>query len=125
MVRRLSEQLGYLMNNNIITRMLSKQGEEIPLSVTVPLHGNTADTTATLDLLLPHTISSDLPLSRIFHIDVSPSVSITNCNNVSTLSCYAVLLTKKTVELTQFINENIQAIHEKIGLNLQRTGKRK
>lgn len=60
--------------NNV--QMSKLKRPKVQLSVVVPLHGTTADTQQILDALWQHPVESNLPVSRIIHIDVSPSVSI-------------------------------------------------
>lgn len=74
-VTRLCEKLIRLPNNDRMAKM-RKRTEQ--LHVTVPLHGTVADTHQILDALWQHPINASLPLSRIIHLDVSPSVSLLN-----------------------------------------------
>ena len=75
-VRRLSERLHDLHNNDVVTRYLREMGSDLPLCISVPVYGPAVNQSAIVDTLLPHLIAPDLPLSRIFHIDVHPSVGI-------------------------------------------------
>ena len=70
-VRRLTDQLPNLVNNEMV---LHTNVSNLDLHVTIPLHGNSADPSMLVDSLLPHAARADLPLSRVFHLDVSPSV---------------------------------------------------
>ena len=72
-VRRLTEQLPNL-NNDMVMENLRRQVSKTFLHVTVPLHGNSIDPSMLVDALLPHAVKANVPLSRIFHLDVSPSV---------------------------------------------------
>ncbi|XP_067057901.1 E3 ubiquitin-protein ligase rnf213-alpha-like isoform X3 [Acropora muricata] len=69
-VRRLADQLPNLVNND----MVLSHSPNTSLHVTVPLHGNSTDSSMLVDSLLPHGVRSDVPLSRVFHLDVAPSV---------------------------------------------------
>ena len=69
-VRRVTDQLPNLVNND----MVSSHSPSTSLHVTVPLHGNSTDSSMLVDSLLPHEVRSNVPLSRVFHLDVSPSV---------------------------------------------------
>ena len=69
-VRRLTDQLQNLMNN----AMVVSHDTDISLHVTVPLHGNSTDSSMLVESLLPHALMTNVPLSRVFHLDVSPSV---------------------------------------------------
>ena len=73
-VHRLREQLPNLVNNDMVMTNLRRQGSKTFLHVTVPLHGNSTDSSMLVDALLPHAVKANVPLSRIFHLDVSPSV---------------------------------------------------
>jgi len=71
-VSRLCEKLMRLPNN---AQMSKLKKPSVQLSVVVPLHGRVADTQQILDALWQHPVESNLPVSRIIHLDVSPSVS--------------------------------------------------
>ncbi|XP_022806308.1 E3 ubiquitin-protein ligase rnf213-alpha-like [Stylophora pistillata] len=73
-VRRLTEQLPNLVNNDMVMTNLRRQDCKTFLHVTVPLHGNSTDSSMLVDALLPHAVKANVPLSRIFHLDVSPSM---------------------------------------------------
>ena len=73
-VRRLTEQLPNLVNNDMVLTNLRRKDSKTFLHVTVPLHGNSTDSSMLVDALLPHAVKANVPLSRIFHLDVSPSV---------------------------------------------------
>ncbi|KAJ7339383.1 hypothetical protein OS493_005778 [Desmophyllum pertusum] len=70
-VRRLTDQLPNLVNNDMVLR---RHDLNISLHVTVPLHGNSTDSSMLVDSLLPHVVKANVPLSRVFHLDVSPSM---------------------------------------------------
>ena len=69
-VRRLTDQLQNLVNNDMVVC----RDSGISLHVTVPLHGNSTDSSMLVDSLLPHATRANVPLSRVFHLDVAPSV---------------------------------------------------
>ncbi|XP_068731195.1 E3 ubiquitin-protein ligase rnf213-alpha-like [Montipora capricornis] len=69
-VRRLTEQLPNLVNNELVL----SHSPSTSLHVTVPLHGNSTDSSMLVDSLLPHEVRANVPLSRVIHLDVSPSV---------------------------------------------------
>ena len=73
-VRRLTEQLPNLANNDMVMTNLRREDSNTSLDVTVPLHGNSTDSSMLVEALLPHAVKVNVPLSRIFHLDVSPSV---------------------------------------------------
>ena len=74
-VRRLTDQLPNIINNDMVLTNLRRRDSNISLNVTVPLHGNSTDSSMLVDSLLPHAVKANVPLSRVFHLDVSPSVS--------------------------------------------------
>ncbi|XP_068759451.1 E3 ubiquitin-protein ligase rnf213-alpha-like isoform X4 [Montipora capricornis] len=69
-VRRLTDQLPNLVNND----MVLSHSPNTSLHVTVPLHGNSTDSSMLVNSLLPHGFKENVPLSRVFHLDVAPSV---------------------------------------------------
>ena len=73
-VRRLTDQLPTLVNNDMVLTNERMHGSNVALHVTVPLHGNSTDSSMLVDSLLPHAVRANVPLSRVFHLDVSPSV---------------------------------------------------
>ena len=73
-VRRLSESLPGLKNNDAVMDFLRDMETDVPLCISVPIYGPSVHQCAIAESLLPHTIVPDLPLSRIFHLDVHPSV---------------------------------------------------
>lgn len=55
--------------------MIKDQAEEPPpLCVTIPLHDKRARVADVVGFFLPHALHSDIPLSRIFHMDRSATV---------------------------------------------------
>ena len=73
-VRRLSESLVQLGNNDAVLSYLRDGEADVPLCISVPIYGPAVDQCSVVESLLPHMIVPDLPLSRIFHLDVHPSV---------------------------------------------------
>ena len=73
-VRRLTDQLPNLVNNDMVLTNARMRDAKVALYVTVPLHGNSTDSSMLVDSLLPHAERANVPLSRVFHLDVSPSV---------------------------------------------------
>ena len=76
MVRRLSQPLESFLNNDIVTRQLKALGRDSPLCITVPIHGKMVDKSAVVEALNPHAVLPNIPLSRIYHQDIYPSVGI-------------------------------------------------
>ena len=74
-VQRLAEQVITLPNNLLIAEVMESQLEEPPpLCVTIPFHDKHARVGDVVGFFLPHAISSEVPLSRIFHLDRSSTV---------------------------------------------------
>ena len=99
-VRRLSESLLEIANNCVVTSYLRDMGEDLPMCISVPIYGPTVDQCAVVESLLPHVIVPDLPLSRIFHLDVHPSVIIVTVlinkkNFLRSLNIFHVLMCVK------------------------------
>ena len=97
-VRRLSESLLEIANNCVVTSYLRDMGEDLPVCISVPIYGPTVDQCAVVESLLPHLIVPDLPLSRIFHLDVHPSVIIVLLNRrnfLRSLNIFHVLTLNK------------------------------
>ena len=86
MVRRLSENLLELPNNDVVMCFLKDMDADVPLCITVPIYGPAVNQCRVVESLLPHMIVPDLPLSRILHLDVHPSVG--SCFSVSTTFCF-------------------------------------
>ena len=97
-VRRLSESLLEIANNSIVTGYLRDMEADVPMCISVPIYGPTVDQCAVVESLLPHLIVPDLPLSRIFHLDVHPSVIIVLLNRrnfLRSLNIFHVLTLNK------------------------------
>ena len=78
-VRRLTEELEMLPNNQLVVEVMLQEGEETPrLCVTIPFHDKHAHVADAVGFFLPHALHSDIPLSRIFHLDRSCVVSLFN-----------------------------------------------
>ncbi len=73
-VRRLSESLPGLKNNDAVMDYLRDMETDVPLCISVPIYGPFVHQCVIAESLLPNTIVPDFPLSRIFHLDVHPSV---------------------------------------------------
>lgn len=73
-VCRLSQSLPGLKNNDTVMDYLRDMEADVPLCITVPIYGPFVHQYTIAESLLPHTIVPDLPLSRVFHLDVHPSV---------------------------------------------------
>ncbi|KAJ7339548.1 hypothetical protein OS493_005948 [Desmophyllum pertusum] len=73
-VFRLSESLRGLRNNNTVLDYLRDMEADVPLCISVPIYGPLVHQCDIAESLLPHIVLPDLPLSRIFHLDVHPSV---------------------------------------------------
>ncbi|XP_078381354.1 E3 ubiquitin-protein ligase rnf213-alpha-like isoform X3 [Oculina patagonica] len=74
-VRRLSESLPGLKNNDAVMDYLRDMETDVPLCISVPIYGPFVHQCVIAESLLPNTIVPDFPLSRIFHLDVHPSVT--------------------------------------------------
>ena len=73
-VQRLRERLVQLGDNDAVLSYLRDGEADVPLCISVPIYGPAVDQCSVVESLLPHMIVPDLPLSRIFHLDVHPSV---------------------------------------------------
>ena len=74
-VQRLAEQVKNLLNNVLIAEVMESQSEEPPpMCVTIPFHDKHTRVGDVVGFFLPHAISSEVPLSRIFHLDRSSTV---------------------------------------------------
>ena len=74
-VLRLCESLLQLtISNDEVYSYLKDRVPYAPQCVSVPIYGPAVDQCSVVESLLPHMIVPDLPLSRIFHLDVHPSV---------------------------------------------------
>ena len=97
-VRRLSESLLEIASNSLVTSYLRDMEADVPMCISVPIYGPTVDQCAVVESLLQHVIVPDLPLSRIFHLDVHPSVIIVLLNKknfLRSLNIFYVLMCVK------------------------------
>jgi hypothetical protein len=69
-VKHLAEQVTNLSNNKKLREDLVPS-----LSPTIPVHGISVDSDRVTSTLLSHAVKRDVPVSRIFHLDMSQSVS--------------------------------------------------
>ena len=92
-VQRLAEQVENLPNNLLVTK---ENQEPPPLCVTIPFHDKHACVSDAVGFFLPHAIRSDIPLSRIFHLDSSCTVRI------STFEVHVILLLVHVVVILSF-----------------------
>jgi hypothetical protein len=72
--KHLAEQLTNLPNNKKLLKGLMPS-----LCPTIPVHGIYVDGDRVTSTLLSHAVKRDIPVSRIFHLDMSQSVSSTHC----------------------------------------------
>ena len=68
-VKRLTKQLEELPNNKLV-----RPGLVSSFFQTVPVHGVSADSDKVSRALSVHALKPDIPVSRIFHLDISQSV---------------------------------------------------
>ena len=68
-VTRLTKQLEELSNNKLLRPELVSS-----FCQTVPVHGVSADSNKVARALSIHALKPDIPVSRIFHLDISQSV---------------------------------------------------
>ena len=74
-VQRLEEEVENLPNNRLVVEAMEQETEEPPrLRVTIPFHDKHARVADAVGFFLPHALPSDIPLSRIFHLDRSSGV---------------------------------------------------
>ena len=73
-VKHLADQVTNLTNNKKLREDLVPS-----LSPTIPVHGISVDCDRVTRSLLSHAVKKDVPVSRIFHLDMSQSVSSVNC----------------------------------------------
>ena len=96
LVCRLSQSLSGLKNNETVIDYLRDMEADVPLCITVPIYGPFVHQDAIAMSLLPHIIIPDLPLSRIFHLDVHPSVGEYNnhfkCSCLPWSLCFLLIL---------------------------------
>ena len=76
-VRRLADQLNNLPNNKKL-----RDGLVSSLCPTIPVHGISVDSDRVTRTLLSQDVKRDVPVSRIFHLDMSQSVSIASTHYV-------------------------------------------
>ena len=76
-VHRLNENLRQLANNDVVIRYLEDTDTDVQLCIVIPIYGPAVNQCSVVESFLPHMVAPDLPLSRIFHIDVHPSVGST------------------------------------------------
>ena len=72
-VEHLANELENLSNNKKLRKDLVPS-----LCATIPVHGVSVDRDCVTRALLSHAVKRDLPVSRIFHLDMSQSVSISH-----------------------------------------------
>ena len=72
-IKHLAEQLVRLPNNEKLRKGLMSS-----LCPTIPVHGITVNADRVTRTFLSHAVERDIPVSRIFHLDMSQSVSSTN-----------------------------------------------
>ena len=73
-VKHLAKQLTYLPNNKKLRKGLMSS-----LCPTIPVHGIAVNGDRVTRTLLTHAVKKDIPVSRIFHLDMSQSVSSSHC----------------------------------------------
>ena len=69
-VKHLADEVTKLPNNKKL-----REGLVSSLSPTIPVHGISVDSDRVTRTLLSHAVERDVPVSRIFHLDMSQSVS--------------------------------------------------
>ncbi|XP_067056125.1 E3 ubiquitin-protein ligase rnf213-alpha-like isoform X2 [Acropora muricata] len=80
-VHRLNQNLRQLRNNDVVIRYSEGKETDLPLCIAIPIYGPAVNHCSVVESFLPHMVPPDQPLSRIFHIDVHPSVT----NDLDTL----------------------------------------
>ena len=53
------------------------EDKDTDVQLTIPIYGPSVNQCSVVEAFLPHMVAPDLPLSRIFHLDVHPSVGST------------------------------------------------
>jgi hypothetical protein len=86
-VKHLAEQVTNLTNNKKLREDLVPS-----LSPTIPVHGISVDCDRVTRSLLSHAVKKDVPVSRIFHLDMSQSVSSRNFVMSDRLSFLCLLI---------------------------------
>ena len=67
--------------------MKRQDQEPPPLCVTIPFHDKCARVADVVGFFLPHALHSDIPLSRIFHMDRSATVRFLSKRVVAIVQC--------------------------------------
>ena len=86
-VKHLAEQLTNLPNNKKLRKDLV-----LSLCPTIPVHGISVDSDCVTRTLRSHAVKRDIPVSRIFHLDMSQSVSSTHCNRIKNRNFVTIFL---------------------------------
>ncbi|XP_022797655.1 E3 ubiquitin-protein ligase rnf213-alpha-like isoform X3 [Stylophora pistillata] len=74
--QRLAEEVAALRNNRLVVETMDEEYEKPPLlRVTIPFHEKHSRAADVVGFFLPHALPSDLPLSRVFHLDRSSAVT--------------------------------------------------
>jgi len=68
------KNLEQLESNKQMADLLKERNLQVTQYVIAPLLGKKANVSDIVGFLLPYSLMSDVPVSRIFHFDVSPSV---------------------------------------------------
>ena len=76
-VHRLHQNVRQLTNNDVVIRYLDDTDTDVQLCIAIPIYGPEVKQCSVVESFLPHMVAPDLPLSRIFHLDVHPSVGST------------------------------------------------
>lgn len=87
-VHRLNQNLRELRNNDVVIRYFEGTDTDLPLCIAIPIYGPAVNHCSVVESFLRHMVPPDWPLSRIFHIDVHPSVGsipyLLNLNRIIT-----------------------------------------
>ena len=86
LVKHLADQVTTLSNNKKL-----RKGLVSSLSPTIPVHGVSVDSDRVTRTLLSHAVERHVPVSRIFHLDMSQSVS--NMHTVCQIHFYFYVIT--------------------------------
>ena len=76
-VHRLHQNARQLTNNDVVIRYLEDTDTDVQVCIAIPIYGPEVKQCSVVESFLPHMVAPDLPLSRIFHLDVHPSVGST------------------------------------------------
>ena len=76
-VHRLHQNVRQLTNNDVVIRYLEDTDTDVQLCIAIPIYGPEVKQCSVVESFLQHMVAPDLPLSRIFHLDVHPSVGST------------------------------------------------